>query len=518
MIKTFFSRMPRGLRIALLGLISAAVLGGTVYGVLLLIRGGGDAVNVYAATELSVNYASSGGAQTQGRVTTDKIQSVYITATQRITEIHVKEGDKIAVGDPILSFDTTLTDLELERQRIAVEQLKLDLDKAVRHQAEVNTYQVYVPPAPEPEPELTPSALPLLRKGDGSKEEPYVYVWNDKCSYSAAFLDSLLPNAGEAVSSEGLPVTYVVFEVRQGDSLEGDILRSWELILRRDLSNNWSFTIVEPDYDPSDGTEEPEEAPVVDNTHYVSSWAELQKMKKDAAQRLVDLELELKMAELKYETLEYELTNGVVLSKIDGVVKSVLDAEQALAEDKPVVLLSGGGGYYITGALSETELATMHVGGTVNVRSWETYENLTATIVEISEFPVEQGYYWHYSSGNQNVSLYPFTVFLPEDVTLRENEYVEISYDPGASQGGGGRCLQNAFIRTENGKSYIWARGADGLLEKRPVQTGRSLWGSYLEILSGFSPEDYVAFPYGRAIREGAKTREATVDELYNYY
>lgn len=517
MIKSFLANMPRPLRMALLSLVSLAVLGGCVFGVLLLIRGGGSAVNVYAAMDLSVNYASSGSAQTQGMVTTDKVQSVFITTTQRITEVHVKEGDRIAVGDPILSFDTTLTDLELERQRIAVEQLKLDLDKALRHQAEVNTYQVYVAPAPQPEPELTPSTLPMLRKGAGSKDDPYVYVWNDSCSYTAAFFDSLLPNAGEAVSAEGLPVSYVVFEVRQGDSLQGDILRSWELILRRDLANNWSFTLVEPEYDPSVEGEEPAATPAPVTGNFVSSWAELQKMKKDAAQRLIDLELQLKQAELKYETLEYELSSGVVLSKIDGVVKSVLDAEAALAENKPVVLLSGGGGYYVTGALSETELATMVVGGTVNVRSWENYENLTGTIVEISEFPVEGGQYWHYSSGNRNVSLYPFTVFLPEDANLRENEYVEISYDPGASQGGG-LCLQNAFIRTENGKSYIWVRGADGLLEKREVQTGRSLWGSYLEILSGFGPEDYVAFPYGRDIRPGAKTKEAAVTELYSNY
>ena len=509
-----FAKMPKGLRMALLGLVSAAVLGGAAIGVLLLIRGGGSAVNVYAAMDVSVNYASSGSAQTQGMVTTDKIQSVYTTATQRITKIHVKEGDKISIGDPILSFDTTLTDLELERQRIAVEQLKLDMDKALRHQAEVNTYQVYVAPAPEPEPELTPSTLPLLRKGTGSKEDPYVYVWNDKCSYTAAFFESILPHAGGAEP----PVVYAVFEVRQSDSPEGSILRSWEMILRRDLANNWSFTLAEPDYDPSVGETEPEAtpAPVPGNT--VSSWAELQKMKEEAAQKIVDLELQLKMAELKYETLEYELSNGEVLSTIDGVVKTVLDAETALAENKPVVLLSGGGGYYVTGALSETELATMHIGDTVNVRSWETYELLTGEIVEISEFPVEDGRYWHYGSGNQNVSLYPFTIFLPEDVTLRENEYVEISYDPGASEAGGGLCLQNAFIRSENGKSYIWVKGAEGLLEKREVKTGRSLWGSYLEILSGFGPEDYVAFPYGRSIREGAKTREAAVDELYNYY
>ena len=89
MIKRFLDKMPRPARIALLTLVSLAVLGGSIFGVLLLIRGGGNAVNVYAATDLSVNYASSGSAQTQGMVTTDKVQSVYITATQRITEVHV---------------------------------------------------------------------------------------------------------------------------------------------------------------------------------------------------------------------------------------------------------------------------------------------------------------------------------------------------------------------------------------------------------------------------------------------
>ena len=34
-------------------------------------------------------------------------------------------------------------------------------------------------------------------------------------------------------------------------------------------------------------------------------------------------------------------------------------------------------------------------------------------------------------------------------------------------------------------------------LEKRTVVTGKSLWGSYTEILSGITAEDKLAFPYG---------------------
>ena len=49
------------------------------------------------------------------------------------------------------------------------------------------------------------------------------------------------------------------------------------------------------------------------------------------------------------------------------------------------------------------------------------------------------------------------------------------------------------------------------------VQTGRDLWGSYTQIRGGLTIDDYVAFPYGRDVVEGAHTQEATTDQLYNY-
>ena len=53
-------------------------------------------------------------------------------------------------------------------------------------------------------------------------------------------------------------------------------------------------------------------------------------------------------------------------------------------------------------------------------------------------------------------------------------------------------------------------------MEQRQVVAGKSLWGSYTEILSGLSPEDYLAFPYGKDVRQGAPTREGELSELYS--
>jgi hypothetical protein len=71
------------------------------------------------------------------------------------------------------------------------------------------------------------------------------------------------------------------------------------------------------------------------------------------------------------------------------------------------------------------------------------------------------------------------------------------------------------FIRSENGKSYVYVE-SDGKLEKRYVSTGMNLWGSYTEITSGLSMDDYVAFPYGTEVKEGAKTVESDISDLYS--
>mgnify|MGYP000119804527 CR=1 FL=1 len=40
--------------------------------------------------------------------------------------------------------------------------------------------------------------------------------------------------------------------------------------------------------------------------------------------------------------------------------------------------------------------------------------------------------------------------------------------------------------------------------------TGKLLWGSYYEVKSGLSEEDYIAFPYGKTVVEGADTKESS--------
>ena len=62
-------------------------------------------------------------------------------------------------------------------------------------------------------------------------------------------------------------------------------------------------------------------------------------------------------------------------------------------------------------------------------------------------------------------------------------------------------------MRTEGTRAYVYKRGEDGLLKKTYVSTGEQLWG-YIRILSGLSEKDYIAFPYGKNVKDGATTVE----------
>ena len=237
----------------------------------------------------------------------------------------------------------------------------------------------------------------------------------------------------------------------------------------------------------------------------------------EKAQAVKEQEVNLKVAKLKLDKKLAELGDGNVYAEFDGTVKAVRDPDEAYNNSEAVVELSGGGGYYVTGTLSEMDLGSVQVGDTVSISSWMTGAACEGTIVSIDDYPTSNGNNW--GDGNSNVSYYPFKVFVTEDANLQPNDYVDIQYqkDTSAEESGSSLYLQSMFIRTDNGKSYVMARGEDGRLEQRWVQTGRDLWGSYTQIRGGLTIDDYVAFPYGRDVVEGAHTQEATTDQLYNY-
>ena len=207
------------------------------------------------------------------------------------------------------------------------------------------------------------------------------------------------------------------------------------------------------------------------------------------------------------------------MAKIDGVVKTVGDPKNPPKDGSPFLVVAGSEGLYVKGTVSELKLDSVKEGDKVDIMSYESGIMCEATIKDISPYPADN--YYDYS--NANVSGYPFTAYIASGGDeLQNNEYVQITINqqPGEDemmQGQDTISLSKAFIREEDGVKYVFLRGEDGRLKRQEIRTGRIFWGDTYEIKSGITSEDWIAFPYGKNVKEGARTKEGTINQLYGY-
>ena len=124
--------------------------------------------------------------ESYGFVSTDRIQTVFLTGTQKVTQILVQAGDTVKKGDVLLTYDTTLSDLALDREKLAVEKLKLQLDEAKDELKDIKKMKPMVPPKPTPLPEIKPETGVALKGDyqisdhkdyDGSSQDKALVLW-----------------------------------------------------------------------------------------------------------------------------------------------------------------------------------------------------------------------------------------------------------------------------------------------------------------------------------------------------
>ena len=534
---------------------------GAVWGGLTIARNAqrGD-VNVYSVSDFAMTNYWGDTSSTNGMVTTDKLQKIYVSSTQTVSKVYVTEGQTVKKGAKLLSYDSSLSQAEVERAQIQYERQSGNLEDAKTEfkllqkaknkealQLELNKLQTqldaekkkYDQDPSHPYDGDSPVTEALLgtktvENSSGGKETVYYYAWPSKSTLSGEHLLNDFGGRLRATESTSPLVTNIVLVQRTGDKIGGSIQANWGVKVTDTYTKKPGETTYKVTVDVQLVTNLPD---YEDPGHTYNSET-IQKLEQQVAraQELMDssmtrqeldvaigtkykeigqLETSLKVAKLDLEKKKSELGDGNVYAEFDGTVKAVRDATEAFNSSEAVVELSGGGGYYVTGTLSEMDLGSVQVGDTVQISSWRTGVNCEGEIVSIDDYPAQNGS--NSGDGNSNVSYYPFKVFVSEDANLQPNDYVEMQYQKTAeADSADSLYLESFFLRSENGKSYVMVRGENDKLEKRWVQTGRDLWGSYTQIRGGLTLEDYVAFPYGRDVVEGAHTQEATADQLYN--
>ncbi len=742
----------------LIALVLVAALGvGIWYGT----RGSGEPVNVYPFVNIGMTEFWGDNQESYGPVTTDKIQTAFLSDTQTVTEVAVKNGDMVKKGDILFSFDTTLDSLSLERKRLEVEKVKLQIKLAGERLEETYEMTPYNPPSiKEEEPDLGEELKDKLYQisenevYDGSKQEKALICWlkegtvindailrdlyetalkyqtanankpkpeeeeKEESSASAEpgsqadvppepektftvpgfytcngetvtpdeivvgkngykirnsytyqektyWLESAIPRnknavltdllieaypqeeaaqvAWEELWKDGVDVKYIrdvsitgnwlkdeAFVALEKDKLiETEIGQSIVLTFRTQIGNppentklekftlspsdgllqakrdedlliltanpdklttqpipytvtarysfddnhdtnraveetftfNLSvvpgedvkksefyvvFKVTEKNFEKGnyltwqggkitvyeDGTfgithfdaadvpdhmlpppEELEiELPAID-PNAIYTGEQILQMQKDLNKTIKEQKEKLKTVEAEYLIMERELGDGNVYAEIDGKVVSLLTEGEARQQKQPLIKVSGGGGFYVEGSVSELEKSKLKPGQEVTINDWNTGNMYTGEVVSIGDFPTDNDS-WN-GMGNPTASYYPFRAFVDETADLQAGSYVSMTYSTASAEQG--IYLEKAFVRSEKGQHWIYVRGADGRLEKRDVRVGKVLWGSYYEILSPLGEEDFLAFPYGKNVKEGAPTVESDLSALYTY-
>lgn len=555
-------------------IIAACAVGvcGAVWGGLTIARNAQRSdVKVYSVNDFCMTDYWGDTSTTSGMVTTDKIQKVFLSSSQTVNKVWVAEGDSVRKGDKLISYDSTLTQASVEQAKIDYdrqdeslttakneleylkkaknkETLKQELDKltaeldALKKKYDEDPAHPYDGDAPVTEGKMDYKKTMTVKGADGSDQTVNVlyYSWLSASRLNDSKVTEILTNLATLRADKDHPSvdTYVVLVQRYEDKVGGYVDNTVGLVITETYtagddtavpavpeSRSVSFS-VRSDLPEFEDTERKYDDAAIKKLQqkinlanmYLENSMEQKDLAKaivDKAQEVKEKEVNLRLAKLSLDKKIKELGDGNVYAEFDGTVKAVRNADEAYNNSEAVIELSGGGGYYVTGTLSEMELGSVKVGDTVSISSWMTGAACEGTIVSIDDYPTTSGNSW--GDGNRNVSYYPFKVFVEEDAGLQANDYVDIQYQKaGTQEQGSSLYLQSWFIRTDNGKSYVMARNEDGRLEQRWVQTGRDLWGSYTQIRGGLTTDDYLAFPYGRDVVEGARTVEAAADELYN--
>lgn len=246
---------------------------------------------------------------------------------------------------------------------------------------------------------------------------------------------------------------------------------------------------------------------------------ELKEAISDKEDDIAQAKEDLHDAQISYKEAKVEVDKATVKAKLAGTVTTAYSKGTLPTDGSAAIVVKAADGMYVKTSISEMELDNVKVGGTIKCVSSDTGDEYTAEVKEISDFPTADS-----SNGgdtsNPNSSYYPIVAFIKDADGLSPGGSVEVSYSS-KSMGTANEnavYLQKAYIRTEDKKSYVYLRDKKTKrLKKQYITTGKTMNGQYIEVVSGVTEDDNIAFPYGKNLREGVKTKISEDDSEMIY-
>lgn len=232
--------------------------------------------------------------------------------------------------------------------------------------------------------------------------------------------------------------------------------------------------------------------------------------------KVSSLKLDIEESNLNITKLENKVKNKLVTSKMDGTVAYIGDEATGSYNGDAFLKVKSKDGFYVTGTVSELMRDQMKEGTLLQCTSYDS-GSFEAKVLNVSDYPVDSSNNFYYGGdSNPNVSYYTFNAEITDQsLQFTDQDYVTISLKSNKLSKGS-LVVMKAFIRTENGTSYVY-KDVKGTLKKQQVTVGSIVNSGYYAIVtSGLKSDDLLAFPYGNTVQEGAKTKEVTLDDMYN--
>ena len=417
-------------------------------------------------------------------------QKVYLDLYSIVAEVNVEPGQHVNVGDKLLTYDMTGQELQIEKMKAQLEVYKTDLLVAER---ELEKLKNMTPLEDLTTEEPTTEATTELTTTEATTEQT-----TEKGTPGDA--DKIFKEHPDWVmypdGSFGPPPG-------NNDNMDpnGDIDPNGNMDPNGNIDPNGNNDPGNSDdpFDPDDPNNQLE--PIYDR----ETLKELIRSKEDSIKNQKN---SIEIYEIKIQKQEKKLEEGYVFAQTNGIVRTVDLSEEAITTGQPVIVVSSNTGYKTDVYINEWKLDKVNIGDPVTIYSYESGNSYTGKVASIEKTPTEQyGYY-----GGATASTYPMTIIIDEPCDdLNPGYWVEVTMGDG---GGASKFdpyanndkiyLPLPYVREENGNSYVMVND-NGRLKKRFVKTGKTVYNYAIEIKSGLSMEDYIAFPYGKDVAEGKK-------------
>ena len=146
-------KMKRAVRNKLILIsVAAVVAAGAAVGLWMYLQYRNDqkTVEVLPVNYVSTNYWGD-TVTSSGTISTQNVQELYPDTSKTLTDVFVTEGQEVQAGDPLVQYDKTKLELDLEAKELAVKQRELQIEDAQDQLKKLqNTEPISTPQTPPP--------------------------------------------------------------------------------------------------------------------------------------------------------------------------------------------------------------------------------------------------------------------------------------------------------------------------------------------------------------------------------